>query len=89
MAFAAFLIRFDGPIDLSGSLGNKKSGNRVSPLGVMRSPSVSLDRLFIAIELEEYEPARIVDLLNDVESNHTRLFPTVSSVFFRFCNELV
>ena len=48
----SLLIRFDGPIDLSGSLGNEKSRNRVSPLRVMSSASVSLDRLFIAIELE-------------------------------------
>src|SRR5215469_7896460 len=51
-AFAAFLIRFDGAIDLSGSLDNEKGGNRVSPFRIMSSASVSLDRLFIAIELE-------------------------------------
>jgi hypothetical protein len=89
LAFAAFLIRFDGPIDLPGSLGHEKSGNRVPPLGVMSSASVGLDSLFIAIELEQHEPARIVDLLNDVESNYARLFPTVSGVLFRFRNELV
>ena len=48
----SFLIRFDGAVDLSGSLINEKTGNRVSPLGVMSTASVSLDRLFIAIELE-------------------------------------
>jgi hypothetical protein len=53
------------------------------------SGSVSLNRLFIAIELEKDESARIIDLLNDVESNHAGLFPTVSGIHFRFCHELI
>jgi hypothetical protein len=83
------LIDFDRLIDRSGSLGDKKSGNSVSPSGVMRGGSVSVDGLLIVIELEESEPVGIVDLLNHVEPDYTGFFPAVSGVRFCLRDELI
>jgi hypothetical protein len=55
----------------------------------VRSASVSLDSLFVAIEFKKYEPARIVDLLDDIKSNHAWLLSTVSGVGLRFRYELI
>jgi hypothetical protein len=55
----------------------------------MGGGSMSFDRLFVAIELEQNKPAWVVDLLNDVEPNHAGLFPTVSGVRFSFRHELI
>src|SRR5260221_7795961 len=55
----------------------------------MSGGSMSFDGLVITIDLVQDESARIVDLLNHVESNHAGFLPSISGVSLRFRHELI
>jgi hypothetical protein len=63
-------------------------GDGVAPFCVVRGFFVRFRCCFIAIDLDQYEPRRIVRLLHDIESRYSWLSNAIPRVFYRRFNKI-